>query len=243
MSNYEKKRKIYTIISFLLFILFIIVVAVVVGKPMIKMASNPEEFRKWVVSHGALGWLAFVAMQFLQIVVAIIPGEPLEVAAGYAFSTIPGSLLCLIGAGLGSSFIFLLTKKLGHKFVEIIVSKEKINSIRILHDEKKRDFFIFVIFLIPGTPKDALTYLAGLTTIPLKKFIILTSIARIPSVVSSTIVGDALGLQQYKVAVVVYGITIFFSIIGIILYKKWEKRKEEKVRKIEEMDGAVENTV
>ena len=221
---YIRRRRVVSILSLCVLLAFIAVVAIVVGKPLVEMLSRPEEFQKWVDSHHIWGRLAFVGMMCLQVVFAIIPGEPMEIGAGYAFGSIEGTLLCLAGAAVGSSIIYLFTKKFGIKLVEAFISKEKILSLSFIKNTKKLNLLIFILFFIPGTPKDIFTYFIGLTPMKLHIFLLISSIARIPSVITSTISGDALVSQNYGFAISVFVITAVVSTAGIFIYHKISKR-------------------
>lgn len=175
------------------------------------------------MGHGIWGRIAFVGMMFFQVVVAIIPGEPLEIAAGYAFGFWEGTLLCQIGIFLGSLTVFLFVRNWGIRVVEVFFPREKILSSKLLRDRKKRDALTFILMFIPGTPKDILTYCAGLTDMPLGTWLLISTIARIPSVVTSTIGGNALGLQDYWFALAVFGVTLALSLGGWLLYRRMDK--------------------
>ena len=215
----KKQKNIVGIVIFILFLSYCGVVGFVIGKPMIEFVSRPEEFRAWVDSHGIFGRIAFIGMTVFQVVIALVPGEPLEIGAGYAFGAVEGTILCLIGIGLGGVLVFFLVKHLGIRFVELFFSMDKIKSLKILKKSKKRDTLMFLVFFLPGTPKDLLTYFAGLTDIKVSYFIFLTTLARIPSVVSSTVGGSALGVKSYIMAIIVFAVTLIISAIGWILYK------------------------
>lgn len=219
-TNSPRRRKIFGILSILIFILFWFAFSYFVGRPMLQFVGEPETFRAWIDSHGFLGRLGFLGMLVIQVIVAIIPGEPLEICAGYAFGFWEGTLLCIIGTVIGSTLVFLFTRMWGMKVVEIFFSQEKIMSLRFLRDAKKLNTLTFILFLIPGTPKDILTYCAGLTTIPMIRFLWISGIARVPSIVTSTIGGDALGGENYIFAVIVFAATALLSIAGVIVYKK-----------------------
>jgi uncharacterized membrane protein YdjX (TVP38/TMEM64 family) len=190
-SPASRGKKAASILSIAAFILLLAVLTVFVGGPLIRSLNDPAVFREWVVARGFWGRVLFVGMMILQVVVAFIPGEPLEIAAGYAFGAFWGTLLAWIGLVLGSTIVFLFVRKIGIKAVEVFFPREKINSLKYLKDEKTLGVTAFFLFLIPGTPKDLLTYFAGLTKIRLLPWIVLTSIARIPSIVTSTIGGNA----------------------------------------------------
>ncbi len=225
----EKQRKIVAIAAFLAVLAVMAGIFWYVGRPMLQFVSEPEQFRLWVDSHGVWGRVLFLGMVILQVVIAFIPGEPLEIGAGYAFGFWEGTLLCLLGIILGSVLVFLLVRTLGIRFVEVFFSREKILSLRFLKNKRRRNFWIFFILMIPGTPKDLLSYFVGLTNIKLFHWILITSVARIPSIITSTIGGNALGVSNYFFALLVFLITMTISGIGILIYhiicKRCQKKK------------------
>lgn len=216
----NKRKKLIGIISLLTVVIFSIVIFIFLGKPLIELVSKPQVFRNWVEDFGFLGQIIFILMIVLQVVIAIIPGEPFEIAAGYAFGSIEGTLLCLIGVVIGSIIIFLLVRKFGIMLVEIFFSKEKINSLKFLKNNPKMNMLFFILMLIPGTPKDLFSYFAGLTDIKLSTWITITAIARIPSIITSSVGGSMLGEQKFTLAIIAFGITILLSITGLIIYNK-----------------------
>lgn len=225
----EKGKKIVSIIAVILFLAFIGVVSLIAGKPMVEFVSEPEKFRIWVSDKGILGKLAFVGMVFFQVVLALIPGEPLEIGGGYAFGAVEGTILCVLGTVLGSIAVFYLVKCWGIKLCEVFFSREKILSLKILKNKKRRDILAFIIFFLPGTPKDLVTYFLGLTDIKLGTVLFLSGVARLPSIITSTIGGDALGVKKYTTAIFVFAITLAVSGMGVLVYKKLiSKRKAKK---------------
>ena len=221
----NKSKKIIAILSTVVFLLLFSLVMLKVYKPFIANISEPEKFREWIDGFEVYSRLVFVGLVVLQVVVAIIPGEPFEIAAGYIFGAVEGTILSLIGTFLGSLIVFSFVRYFGVKFVEIFYSVEKINSLRFLKNTKKLTLITYIIFLIPGTPKDLLTYFAGLTKIKFSAWLIISSIARMPSIITSTLGGDALGSEKYVLAIIVFGITVVLSLIGLIIYQKIEKNK------------------
>lgn len=226
--RYRRRRKIVSLLSLLILLLFFAAVTVWIGGPLLDMLGDPDEFRRWVDSHFLFGRLIFIGMVVLQVIVAVIPGEPMEIGAGYAFGAVEGTILCLMGMALGSSLVFLFTKKLGIRMVEAFISREKLQSLKFLQNAERLNFVLFLAFLIPGTPKDILTYFAGLTPIRLRTFLLLTTLARIPSVVSSTLGGNALGTENYGMAVVVFLVTAVISAVGALIYKHHTQKKQMK---------------
>lgn len=219
----DKTKKIISMTSIVLFLVLTALLAWFVGRPLVRMVSQPETFRAWVDSHGLSGRLAFVGMVILQVVIAIIPGEPFEIVAGYAFGALEGTLLCMAGAILGSAIVFGFVRRFGMIAVEVFFSREKIQSLKFLQNTKRLNTIVFIIYLIPGTPKDLLAYVIGLTPMKFSTWMLITAIARIPSVITSTIGGDALGLQNYTFAIIVFIVTGALSVVGLILYNKYSK--------------------
>ena len=165
-----------------------------------------------VQSAGPAGVLILFGMQFLQILVAFIPGEVVQLAAGLMYGPLFGSIIILVGCVISSSIIYLLVRKLGAPFVQSMVSTEHLEKFHSFEESGKLDIIVFILFLIPGMPKDVFTYLVPLTDMPYKKFILLTTIGRIPGVVGSTyaasgfasgdVVGPAIVLIVLAVAAV-----------------------------------------
>lgn len=189
---------------------------------------SQEGLRDYIRSFGAASWLVFLGLQFMQVFIALIPGELLESVAGFAFGPLTGTILTYVGIVIASALVFLLTRRFGVKLVEIFISRERINQLRFLNTEEKRNLLIFLFFFIPGTPKDLLTYFVGLTQIRFRTFMLISLVARIPSIVSSTFGGHLLGEGEYFGAIILYGVTGLVSLLGMIGYNIWMKKKERK---------------
>ncbi len=196
-----------------------------------KIAKSGEEFRDFIQSYGAWGTVVAVGIQVLQVFVALIPGEFVEIGMGYAYGWFEATLLCLLGVAIGSSMIFMLVKRFGVRFVEIFVSTDKINKLRFISSEEKLNRFTFILFFIPGTPKDLITYFIGLTRMTLKDFLGITIFARIPSLVSSTVGGNFIGEGKYLHALVLLAVTAVVSLIGLKLYNMVLKKLEQRAKR------------
>ena len=212
----------------ILFLLFCGFVTAFVGIPMVRLAKQPALFRSWVNSLGIWGRLVFVAMVVLQVIVALIPGEPLELAAGYAFGAVEGTILALIGIEIGSFLVFGSVRIWGVKLLRIFFPDREIARLSFLKDPRKVRVMTFILMTIPGTPKDLLSYFAGLTPITMPQWLAIVAISRIPSLISSTIPGAAAGDKNYLLAVCILGFTLLLSGIGILYYRWICKHNEEK---------------
>ena len=218
------KKKIY-LFAIIVALIFIAAVGYLVGKPMIEFVREPESFRAWVDSSGFVSRVIFVGMVIFQLIIALIPGEPLEMGAGYAFGAWEGTILCIIGCVIGSALVFLFVRRFGVKLVEVFFPREKIRSLRFLQDSRRLNLLTFIVFFIPGTPKDLLSYFIGLTDMKLGTWLLITAVARIPSIVTSTVTGDALGLKDYQFALIAFGVTLALSLAGILVYRRLSARR------------------
>lgn len=223
-SSYECRRKWLAGISLAVVLALVALVTLFVCNWL--TAFSRDAFRDYIRSFGALGWLVLLGLQILQVFIALIPGEIVESAAGYAFGPVMGTLICYVGIAIASMLIFSLTRRYGVRLVEVFVSRERINELRFLNTARKRNALLFLLYFIPGTPKDLLTYFAGLTDIKFRDFLIISLVARIPSILSSTFGGHMLGNENYWGAVLLYGITGLISLLGMLIYRGFLRRKQ-----------------
>lgn len=223
--HYMRRRKLLTGISAAVVVILVLWITWFLWRWLASFSQ--EGLRDYIRSFGAASWLVFLSLQILQVFIALIPGELLESIAGFVFGPVWGTLLCYAGVAIASSLVFILTRKFGVRLVEVFVSREKINQLRFLNTERKRDMLIFLVFFIPGTPKDLLTYFVGLTEIKLGPFLMISFIGRIPSVITSTLGGHLLSEGAYTTAVVIYAAAAFAGLFGMMGYHAWIKRREK----------------
>lgn len=192
--------------------------AAVIFAPLIQKLCDPalrEKFTEYVDSLGAPGYALMLGLQILQVFVAIIPGEPVELMAGVICGGLGGLVLCLAGSALASAAVFMVMRRLGPPLLNRIFRKKRLEEYSFMQDSRKLELVTLVLFLMPATPKDMLTYVAGTTPISLRRFLIITTLARIPSVASSTFIGDSVLSGRWHVAIIIAVITIGLGLIGI----------------------------
>lgn len=189
-------------------------------RPMLALVRKPEDLRAYINSRGLPGILLFMAAVVLQVFAAVIPGGPFEIAAGYAFGVLPGSLICDVAMTFGSLMVFLLSRRFGMRFVELFFSKEKIASVRFLHTDDKLDYILFLLFLVPGTPKDIISYLVGLTDLSWKRWLFIVAVGRFPCIVLSALSGSALGARRFGIFLVLMLVTAGLTALGTWIYHR-----------------------
>ncbi|CCZ18155.1 MAG: VTT domain-containing protein [Clostridium sp.] len=214
----------------------ILAIAIIVGIiiymfPVMRELSTKEgqlAFKEKVSSSGILGLLMLFALQVAQIFLIIIPGEPIEILAGMCYGPIWGTVFIMVSAGIISTIIFFLVRKYGKRFVYNFCDKEKVAKIensKLFKNPNKIEMIMFILFLLPGTPKDLLVYIAGLLPINPVKFVLISVFARFPSVISSTLAGANLAVGDWKKSIVMYLAIVLVAIIVILIANKFDKDK------------------
>lgn len=175
---------------------------------------------------GPVGFLVLLAIQFLQIVVAFIPGEVVQVAAGMIYGPWVGALIVLTGCVVSSAFVFMLVHKLGAPFVQAMVSDKHMRKFRAFESSGKLNIIVFVLFLIPGMPKDVFTYLVPLTHMPLRTFLLLSNFARIPGILVSTYAASGLVEGDVVQSLIIFLVAGGIAVVCILFYDKIMKAIE-----------------
>ena len=200
-------------------------------KLFIQKFTSPKqitEIKDYLTSFGKKGWLIFEAVQIIKVIVAIIPGEPIELLSGAMFGAFWGTVSCMIGNVIGSIIVFFLIKKHGIRLARFFANSEKLNQLSFLHSTQKLELFIFIIFFLPGTPKDILTYFAPLTKIKPSRYFLIVCFARIPSILTSTMTGANIINGDFRSAIIIFVIATIISIIGYIIHTIIVKYHEKK---------------
>jgi len=169
---------------------------------------------------GVWGVLICVGLQFLQVVVAIIPGQVVQIVVGAIYGPLYGTIMLVFGALFSSLFVFYVVRRLGAPFVHAMISKKHEDKLRFFKESKRLDVIVFVLFLIPGLPNDLFTYLVPLTEMRPANFFILSTLGRFPGIVMSTFIGSAAIQGHYAVAIVVALIAGGLGALGIIFNGK-----------------------
>lgn len=178
--------------------------------------GGPERMVERLKEAGPAGVFILLGMQFLQIIVAVIPGEVVQLAAGLMYGPWLGALIILVGCVCSSALIYLLVHKLGAPFVQNMVSTEHLDKFRTFEKSGKLDIIVFILFLIPGMPKDVFTYIVPLTDMELKRFLILSNVARIPGILASTYTAHGLSEGQIVGPIVVVTIVAVLAVVGFV---------------------------
>lgn len=226
----KNKLKIVKIVMFVITILLMVGITIYLY-PVMKNLSTYEgqiEFKQKVSDSGILGFLMLLGLQFAQIFLVVLPGEPLEVLAGMCYGAIGGTIFIFFSVALTTTVIFFLVRKFGKELIYDSFDKNKIDKIensKIFQDPKKIEYIFAICFAIIGTPKDLLTYLGALFPIKPLRFIMIATFCRFPSIISSTIVGQYFSKGNWKISIIIYLLTFIFTFLVLFLIRKFDKDK------------------
>jgi len=182
--------------------------------------AGKVQMEEFIEKLGFFGPVIFIIAEIIQIILALVPGGPVEVIGGAVFGPVKGLILCEIGIITATVIIYNLVKKFGQPFVSTFISEDKIKKFKFLQDEKKLELIVFILLMIPGTPKDAITYIASLTNIKPLRFYGIVAVARIPALTLCVSFGGSLYDRNYTLAVIIFIITAVVGISGILLNGK-----------------------
>lgn len=226
----NKKGKILKIILTIASV-FLFIGLIVYLWPTMKGIATPEGrliFQEKLNSMGMGKFWVMLALQCAQILLVVLPGEPLEVLSGMCFGTFWGTVFILGTVFATTSLIFYMVRKYGKSYLEQFFKKEKIEKIehsKFFKNPKNIELVMTILFIIPGTPKDLLVYLGGLLPIKPSRFVLISTFARFPSVISSTLVGANILNGNVKMIILIYLITFLVAALVIFLVNKFDKNK------------------
>ena len=196
------------------------------ARPLLQFLSEPERFRAWIGERGVWGVAAFMLLNMLQVFVAVIPGGPFSMAAGYAFGPLWGTLICLAATTAASTLVLLIVRRWGGTAVRFLSGKDP-EELALFQKMERAEWVFLLVFLIPGSPKDVLSYAAGLMKLPLPSWIVINLIGRIPGILLSVLGGDRVMRGDYLLAA---GLTLLCGalyIAGMIIYKNYMEKKKK----------------
>jgi len=226
-----KKSK--TILNFTIFLVFLVTLSILLWKPLTALATNPQAIKEFVSQFDVLAPLVLILLVVLQVLIAPIPGQAAGLASGFIFGPVAGTIYSMIGLVLGSYIAFLLSRKFGRPFIEKIVDKKILQKFDNL--SKESTFFtLFLIYLLPALPDDAISYIAGLTNLRIRALVIISALGRLPGFIVLNIVGAGLASSNSTLAITIFIIFMIFSLILFIYKKKLERLMIKIINKIKQ---------
>ena len=189
-------------------------------RPIINFIEDPNSLTVWISDAGIWGPVIFMLLNAIQVLLALIPGGPFEIAAGALWGPWAGTFMCDIAMTAGGMITFFFVRKFGINFIELFIDRKEIESVKFLRTNEKYTTLLFLFFLLPGTPKDLMCYVVGLTDIKWTTWMLINFVGRFPAILLSALGGSALGEQKYSIFIAAFSIIIILYFIGTCLYKK-----------------------
>lgn len=186
--------------------------------------ADARAVRAFVSDHAFVSRLAMLGINIVQVLLAFLPGEPVELASGYAFGFWEGTALCLVASGLATSMIYWATRRWGWKLVGLFFDRSLFDRFSWLKSAKRLELIMLIVFLIPGTPKDFLTYFAGLTNMRFLPVVLIATFGRIPSIVTSTIAASAVGSGNWPLVACTLVASAFLLAVGGLMCRRLRSR-------------------
>jgi len=174
--------------------------------------ESKEHMRIYLKSWGAWAPLAFIAFQALQVVMAPIPGELTGVVGGFLFGTWRAVVYSSLGLTAGSAIAFMLARLIGLPFVKLFVRPDQFEKLEFLA-KPRGEIVLLALFIIPGFPKDVLSYLLGLTPLPFLKFIVVCGLGRLPGTMLLGLGGAALYKDNWHLVITLIVVCVLVAIV------------------------------
>ena len=190
--------------------------------------NSRQALRQQMFDMGVWGYVLAFLIQFAQVVISFLPGEVVELFLGMAYGPWLGLVIAVLGVLAGTTVAYYLAKWVGIPFVKLFIKKNYFEKYTFLQDEKKVAFGVFIVYLIVGLPVDTATYLAPTLKIKFWKFLLISTAARIPKIISSTIVGHYLVEDNLWISISVFFGTALLSMIAVLIFLLINKHKKEK---------------
>lgn len=215
-SSAESRRQVLVHLAVLSVVL---VVGYLLARRYLPFLRTPEAFRAWLLSFGPWAPVVFVLVQAAQVLVAPVPGQVVGVASGYVFGVWAGTLYSMTGTVLGTTLAFAIARRYGRTYVERMLSGGTVARFDDIVAEDGR-LALFLLFLIPGPPDDAICFLAGVTAIPLWQLVAIALVGRLPSVFLLNLAGAQLASEELATAA---AILLGAAVATVVFYWKRER--------------------
>ncbi|HKK95827.1 MAG TPA: VTT domain-containing protein [Anaerovoracaceae bacterium] len=219
----------------LLFIISIIIpiLLVTVNKDLLGQLNSTEDLMMILDARKGFAFLILIGLQILQIVICMLPGQPIQFASSYLYGFWQGYLISIIGAIVGTIITYNIAKFLGKDALHIMFGEKRVSDYMKKLNSGKSYIIILLIYLIPGIPKDLMCYVAGLSEIKIRPFLIISTVGRTPGIMGSLIMGTMLESQNY-IGLVIMG--LIAVMVAYIFYKN-RNRVINYIDKLENKDS------
>lgn len=217
-----KKKKQLT--KFFAVLNFMILIGIIAGIPalvylrfpaFIDMMKDRESLHVFLLQYRTAGMFIYAGLQAVQVVVAVIPGQVVQLAGGYAYGLLLGTLLSVTGIAAGTIIAFYLGRLLGRRAIHILFDEKKVERFIRALNSRRAYTVLFILFFIPGIPKDPVAYAAGLSEMRLRVFLMISLLGRLPAMMVTVAAGKMLRTENYAW---LWAICILVGLICLVLF-------------------------
>lgn len=226
INNLKEKNDRKRVVISLVKILFL--VTIVIGIPLyiyffkhdwLAQFKDFSDVLAYLESYKTESIIIYIGLQVIQIIISVIPGQVFQFAAGYLYTFFPSLLFSIIGAFIGTTISFFLARWLGSDFVHLFFGKEKTTEYVEKLNSKRAYTIVFLLYLIPGIPKDVVSYAAGVSEMNFKAFILLSMVGRLPGMMGSLMIGSMWHKEEYA-GMIILGVIAVTAFICCIIFRK-----------------------
>ncbi|MCB7037643.1 TVP38/TMEM64 family protein [Eggerthella sinensis] len=218
-----RNRRAAVLVALLVFVGIVGVLALLFGRDVLAFLTDGRRVQEQVDRMGPLAPVVFGALVVIQEVTVLVPSEPLELAAGYAFGFWKGSLIYLAASVVGCIAIIAVVRFGGDRVLELILTSKRRAQLARLREAQKFDLAILVCFFIPGVPKDLMAYLAAFAGMRPVHLVAITTAGRLPSVLAVTLASSFAAAGDWRAAALVFGVTAVAVVVGVLLYHRFKR--------------------
>lgn len=218
LKNKFSEYKSYIVLGIILF--FLICVAYEYYHKYFYIFKDPNKLKNIIMSYGQYSILVFFLLQVMQVVAFFIPGEIVQIAGGYIYGTFGGSVLSILGITTGSIIVYSISRFYGKPLITKIISKKDLKFFDKVLKTGSINFVVFLLYLIPGIPKDVLAYICGISSISFQDFIIYSTLGRLPGIIVSAYFGSKIYTGNKQILIIIGILMTLFFIVGVLKGEK-----------------------
>ncbi|MFP4483965.1 MAG: TVP38/TMEM64 family protein [Spirochaetaceae bacterium] len=222
MRQSSSPRRSPEALVFPLIILGILVGALVFREELTAVFRNPEAVERWIADLGAQARLVFLLVQVFQVVVFVVPGEVVQIAGGYLFGIGEGALWSTAGIAVGATVNYWIGRWSGRAFIERFLSEKATARFTSIATSPRGRLGFFLLFVIPGIPKDVLCYVAGGASMGFWGFLVISTVGRLPGIVGSAVIGGTAAAERWMVSAGVLALAVVLFLAGVAFRRRLE---------------------
>jgi uncharacterized membrane protein YdjX (TVP38/TMEM64 family) len=224
--NLAYKKRAYIILTLLA--VLIVFIAYEYYVKYFQEIRSPKNIKNIILSYGRYSVFVFFGLQILQVVAFFIPGEVIQIAGGYIYGAFIGGVLSLLGITFGGAIVYAIASFYGKPLIKKIISKKHLTFFNKILKLGSMNYIVFLLYLIPGIPKDVLGYICGISEISFKDFLLYSTLGRIPGIFISSFFGAKMYLGNKFILIVISVVMTVLFILGVLKGEKIIKKLTKK---------------